>query len=187
MTLADDTRAAPTGASNSRASERWVRVTQDGDFMIDATQTFSSWSGTIKGRPKVGAFAERAQRIGMRDIAMFTQTTGDRDPLHYDPELAERTPFRRLIVPGAITSGLLYAIVAEDLPGPGSVFLEVEWRFVKAVGVGEEITGRVEVSMVREDKPICTLRTTVRNAQGEICLTGAAVTYTMPLREEALF
>jgi len=70
------------------------------------------------------------------------------------------------------------------LPGPGSVFLGVEWRFVKAVGVGETLTGRVEVTSVREDKPICTLRTEVRNGQGELCLTGTAVTYTVPLRAE---
>ncbi|HVM80422.1 MAG TPA: MaoC family dehydratase [Stellaceae bacterium] len=154
--------------------------------MNDTMSLVSPWSSTIKGRPRVGAFAERARRTGMRDVAMFTQMTGDRNPLHYDAELAARTPFRRLIVQGGVTSGLLNAIVAEDLPGPGSVFLEVQWRFVKAVGVGEEIVGRVEVSSVREDKPICTLKTTVRNSEGEVCLTGTAVTYTMPLRDEAL-
>ena len=79
-------------------------------------------------------------------------------------------------------SGLLNAVVAADLPGPGTVFLGVEWRFVKAVRVGEEITARVEVTAVREDKPICTLATTVRNADGEACLTGTAVTWTAPLR-----
>ena len=86
---------------------------------------------------------------------------------------------------GGVTSGLLNAIVAEDLPGPGSVFLSVEWRFVKAVKVGETITGRVEVTSVRDDKPICTLATSVRNEQGEDCLVGTAVTYTVPLRRSA--
>ena len=108
--------------------------------------------------------------------------TGDRNPLHYDAALAAASPFGGLIVQGGVTSGLLNAIVAEDLPGPGTVFLGVEWRFVKAVGVGEQITGRVEVTGVRDDKPICTLATSVRNAQGEDCLVGTAVTYTVPLR-----
>ena len=71
--------------------------------------------------------------------------------------------------------------VAEDLPGPGTVFLEVAWRFVKAVGVGETITGRVEILEVRDDKPICRIATTVSNAAGEDCLTGTATVYTMPL------
>ena len=83
---------------------------------------------------------------------------------------------------GGVTSGLLNAIVAEDLPGPGSVFLGVEWRFVKTVRVGEQITGQVEILTVRDDKPICTLATSVRNADGETCLVGTAVTYTVPLR-----
>ena len=68
---------------------------------------------------------------------MFTAMTGDRNPLHYDAALAAAAPFGGgLIVQGGVTSGLLNAVVAEDLPGPGSVFLGVEWRFVKAVAVG---------------------------------------------------
>jgi len=140
------------------------------------------WMHTLAGRPAVGAAAERRRRTSMRDVENFTEMTGDRNPLHYDSALAARSPFGGLIVQGGVTSGLLNAIVAEDLPGPGSVFLGVEWRFVKAVGVGEEIKGRVEITAVRDDKPICTLHTEVRNAQDEICLTGTAVTYTVPLR-----
>jgi acyl dehydratase len=71
--------------------------------------------------------------------------------------------------------------VAEDLPGPGTVFLEVNWQFKKAVGVGEEITGRVEVTKVREDKPICDLVTTIRDESGSVCLSGTATVYTVPL------
>ncbi|MGE5203535.1 MAG: MaoC family dehydratase [Acidobacteriota bacterium] len=151
--------------------------------MNDAVNVVSPWSRTIKGRPAVGSSAERARRTSMRDVEMFTEMTGDMNPLHYDAALAARSPFGRLIVQGGVTSGLLNAIVAEDLPGPGSVFLGVEWRFVKAVAVGEKIVGRVEVSSVRDDKPICTLATEVRNAQGELCLSGTAVTYTVPLGE----
>ena len=144
------------------------------------------WRRTLKGRPAPGAVAERTRRTGMRDVEMFTAISGDRNPLHYDAALAAaRSPFGALIVQGGVTSGLLNAVVAEDLPGPGSVFLGVEWRFLKAVAVGEEITGRVEVTAVRDDKPICTLATTVRNARGEVCLSGTAVTYTVPLRDPA--
>jgi acyl dehydratase len=140
------------------------------------------WQATIRAKPKVGAVAERTRRTSMRDVEMFSEMTGDRNPLHYDAALAAQSPFGGIIVQGGITSGLLNAIVAEDIPGPGSVFLGVEWRFVKAVEIGEQITGRVEVTGVRDDKPICTLATSVRNAQGETCLIGTAVTYTVPLR-----
>ena len=140
------------------------------------------WDATIARKPTVGAAAERSRRTSMQDVEIFSAMTGDRNPLHYDAALAARSPFGGLIVQGGVTSGLLNAIVAEDLPGPGSVFLSVDWRFVKSVKVGEQITGRVEVTSVRDDKPICTLATSVRNAQGEDCLVGTAVTYTVPLR-----
>ena len=87
----------------------------------------------------------------------------------------------KLIVQGGVTTGILNALVAEDLPGPGTVFLAVEWKFLKAVGVDETITGRIEVISVRDDKPICKLETSVRDSEGDVCLTGTATTYTMPL------
>jgi acyl dehydratase len=65
------------------------------------------------------------------------------------------------------------------------VFLSVEWQFVKAVYIGDTITGRVEVTDVREDKPVCKLATTVHNQHGEMCLKGTATTYTVPLRAPA--
>jgi acyl dehydratase len=139
------------------------------------------WAGVMRGKPRVGQAAERTRTTRTADIEAFTAMTGDRNPLHYDRALAERTPFGRLIVQGGVTSGILNALVAEDLPGPGTAFLGVEWRFVKAVGVDEAITGRVEVLEVREDKPICKLSTTVSNAAGEPCLTGTATTFTVPL------
>lgn len=139
------------------------------------------WSGVTRGKPEVGQSAERSRKTCMQDIVSFTDMTGDRNPVHYNEELAKKTPFGKLIVQGGVTSGILNALVAEDLPGPGTVFLGVEWKFVKAVGVDEEIIGRVEVKTVRDDKPICTLETTVRDAAGDVCLTGMATTYTMPL------
>ena len=96
------------------------------------TMTRSGWSGVRLGKPEVGANAERRRVTRASDIIAFTDMTGDRNPLHYDSTLAARTVFGRLIVQGGVTSGLLNALVAEDLPGPGSVFLGVEWKFVKA-------------------------------------------------------
>ena len=143
--------------------------------------TKNIWNATRNGKPYTGTAVERTRMTSMRDVELFSEMTGDMNPLHYDAALAAGTPFGALIVQGGVTSGLLNAIVAEDLPGPGSVFLSVEWKFVKAVKVGEQIFGRVEVTGVRDDKPICTLATSVRNSQGDTCLIGTAVTYTVPL------
>lgn len=139
------------------------------------------WTGVVKGKPKVGDAAERSRRTTTQDIETFSDMTGDRNPLHYDRELAEASIFGKLIVQGGVTSGLLNAAVAEDLPGPGTVFLGVEWKFVKAVGVDELITARVEIVEVRDDKPICKINTSIRNEAGEICLSGTATVYTVPL------
>jgi acyl dehydratase len=113
---------------------------------------------------------------------LFSEISGDFNPLHYDRELAEASIFGKLIVQGGVVSGILNAVVAEDLPGPGTVFLGVSWRFVKAIGVDEEMTGEVEVVDVREDKPICGLKTRVMNAKGEDCLVGEATVYVAALR-----
>ena len=93
----------------------------------------------------------------------------------------KKTPFGKLIVQGGVTTGLLNACVAEDLPGPGTVFLSTELKFLKAVGVGEELTARVEIESVRDDKPICKLKTTITDSAGDLCVDGTATTYTMAL------
>jgi acyl dehydratase len=130
---------------------------------------------------RVGDTARRSRTVSEDDIALFTRLTGDRNPLHYDRELAERSRFGGLIVQGGVTSGLLNATVAEDLPGPGSVFLHVDWSFRAPVHPGDRITARVEVLDVRADKPITRLSTVVQDQHGTVVLDGTALVYTEPL------
>ncbi|TDE08003.1 MaoC family dehydratase [Jiangella asiatica] len=133
------------------------------------------------GAPGIGATAFRSRTVGAEDIQHFTAITGDRNPLHYDEAAAAASRFGGIIVQGGVTSGILNAVVAEDLPGPGSVFLKVEWSFLAPVRPGDEITGRVEVLEVRHDKPIARLKTTVTRVDGELVLDGTALTYTVGL------
>jgi len=144
--------------------------------------TANVWDQTLNGKPCVGSRAHRTRRTSEEDIRQFSELTGDYNPLHYDQKLAEASVFGRIIVQGGITSGLLNAVVAEDLPGPGTVFLGVNWRFIRAVGVGEMITAEVEVTSVRDDKPICELITKVSAEDGSVCLSGTATVYVTPLR-----
>ena len=144
----------------------------------------SIWEDTIKGMPVVGSRARRSRKTTAQDIVRFSDMTGDYNPLHYDAALAEASVFGRIIVQGGVTSGLLNAIVAEDLPGPGTVFLGVNWRFNRAVGIDETITAEVEVTSVREDKPICELTTNIYDAEGNSCLSGTATVYVTPLRSQ---
>jgi acyl dehydratase len=131
--------------------------------------------------PQVGATASRSRTISARDIELFTELTGDRNPLHYDQQAAAATRFGGIIVQGGVTSGLLNAVVAEELPGPGSVFLHVDWHFKAPVRPGDEITAEVEVLEAREDKPLTRLRTTVSNQEGTTVLDGTALVWTEPV------
>ena len=136
-----------------------------------------------RGAPTVGQRAERSRVIGPRDIELFTAISGDRNPLHYDAERASRTRIGGIVVQGGITSAILNAVVAEDLPGPGTVFLHVSWDFKAPARPGDTITGQVEITKVRHDKPITELVTRVVRGDGTVVLEGTAVCYTIPLAE----
>jgi acyl dehydratase len=132
-------------------------------------------------RREVGERAARTRTVRERDIELFTELTGDRNPLHYDRQAASGSRFGGIIVQGGVTSGLLNAVVAEDLPGPGSVFLHVEWDFKAPVRRGDELTAEVEVLEAREDKPLTKLRTTITNQDGTVVLDGSALVWTEAL------
>ena len=129
---------------------------------------------------QVGDTARRTRKITTLDIELFTELTGDRNPLHYDSLLAGRSRFGGIVVQGGVTSGLLNAVVAEDLPGPGSVFLHVDWSFRAPVRPGDEITAEVEVTAVRDDKPVTNLSTVITNQDGVVVLEGTAVVWRDP-------
>jgi len=134
------------------------------------------WPG---GQPRVGDRAERSREVTEKDIERFTEISGDRNPLHYDEAFAKATRFGEIIAQGGITSAILNAVVAEDLPGPGTVFLHVNWNFKAPVRPGDQITGIVEVTKVRDDKPITELKTSVVRADGIVALEGTVLCYTM--------
>ena len=115
------------------------------------------------------------------NIALFTEIGGDRNPLHYDEAAANASRFGEIVVQGGITSVILNAVVAEELPGPGTVFLNVNWPLKAPVRCRDTNTGRVEVIAARTDKPIIELRTTVTRDDGTVVLGGTAVCYTMDI------
>ncbi len=129
---------------------------------------------------KVGDVARRTREVTARDIELFTALTGDRNPVHYDAELAARSRFGGIVVQGGVTSGLMNALVAEQLPGPGSVFLQVDWSFKAPVRPGDVITAEARVVSAREDKPVSTLATTITNQDGVVVLDGSVVVWRDP-------
>jgi acyl dehydratase len=127
------------------------------------------------GPPAIGDTAELSRAVSPGDIERFTEISGDRNPLHYDPAAARASRFGEIVVQGGITSAILNAVVAESLPGPGTVFLNVNWDFKAPVRPGDVITE------ARTDKPITKLRTTVVRDDGTVVLAGTAVCYTMAI------
>jgi len=130
---------------------------------------------------KVGDTAHRTRTVTTDDIERFTEMTGDRNPLHYDEATARATRFGGIVVQGGVTTGLLNAVVAQDLPGPGSVFLHTDWSYRAPVRPGDTITAEVEVIEVRQDKPITHLRTTITNHEGTVVVDGTALVWREPL------
>ena len=135
-----------------------------------------TWQGIP---PRIGQTASRSRLVTQRDIELFTDLSGDRNPIHYDEALAARTPFGGIVVQGGVSTAILNAVVAEDLPGPGSVFLQLDLRFLAPVRPGDVITGTVEVTSSRTDKPITELNVRVTRDDGVVAVEGHAVCYTV--------
>jgi len=143
-----------------------------------STDNIDAWASTRNGEPKVGQSAQLSKHMTDRDVQLFYEITGDSNPIHFSNEAAEASVFRTKIVQGGLITGVFNAIVANQLPGPGTVFLKVDWSFKKPVYIDERVTGYVTITNVRRDKPICEMTTIIKNDAGDICLDGTAVTFT---------
>ena len=126
----------------------------------------------------VGQRATRSKTVTADDVRTFAELTGDNNPLHFDESFVAKTRFERLVVQGGLTTGLLHALVAMDMPGPGTVFLNQSWQFTAPVFIGDTITAEAEVLEVHETKPVTKLRVVVTRQSGETVLEGEAVCYT---------
>jgi acyl dehydratase len=129
--------------------------------------------------PAVGARATWTRTISADDVEAFARFSGDRNPLHFDREFAAATRAGELIVHGGLTTALFNALIAQELPGPGSVFLHQEWDYPAAVPIGDTVTAEAEVIEARADKPITKLRCVARRSDGTEVLRGECLVYTM--------
>jgi acyl dehydratase len=126
----------------------------------------------------VGQRASRSLTLTADQVRKFAEISGDRNPLHFDEVFAAATRFERLVVQGGLTTGLLHALVAMDMPGPGTVFLSQNWRFTAPVFIGDTITAQAEVVSVHPSKPVSELKVNVARTDGVTVLEGTAVCYT---------
>jgi len=127
----------------------------------------------------VGQRASRSLTLTADHVREFAKISGDHNPLHFDAAFAARTKFGRLVVQGGLTTGLVHALVATDLPGPGTVFLSQNWKFTAPVYIGDTITAEAEVISVHPSKPVTELRVEIRRTDNTTVLEGVAWCFTL--------
>jgi acyl dehydratase len=127
---------------------------------------------------RVGQKATRSLKLTAAHVQKYSEISGDTNPLHFDEAFAAKTKFGRLVVQGGLTTGLLHALVAMDMPGPGTVFLSQNWKFTAPVYIDDTITAEAEIVSMHESKPVTELRVKVTRQSGETVLEGEAWCYT---------
>jgi len=130
-------------------------------------------------KPTVGQRATRSLKLEIDHVKKFAEITGDYNPLHFDKDFTAKTKFKELVVQGGLTTGFMHALVAMDLPGPGTVFLSQNWKFTAPVYIGDTITAEAAVLSVHASKPVTQMSVTVKRQTGEVVLEGEVWCYTM--------
>jgi acyl dehydratase len=126
---------------------------------------------------EVGQQATRTMSVTAEHVKAYATLTGDYNPLHFDEAFTAKTRFGRLVAHGGLTTGLLHALVAMDMPGPGTVFLSQNWKFTAPVYIGDTITAEATVLEVHPSKPVSRLAIVIRRQTGEVVLEGEAWCY----------
>lgn len=136
------------------------------------------------GAPQVGQKASIKRTFTMEDIRRFDLISGDVNPLHHDAEIAAASPLGGICVQSGVSTSIFNRPLVEELPGPGSFFLNINWNYLAPVRPDVEMTGTLEVLEVRQDKPICKLRATISEPDGTIALDGTILSYTAPMQRD---
>ena len=127
---------------------------------------------------KIGDSAEISRTITEEDIQGFAKVTGDFNPLHLNQDYAEKTIFKGRVAHGILSLGLISNVFGNILPGPGSIYLSQEVKFLSPVRIGDTITARVEVIELIHEKRRAKFRTTCSNQKDQVVVDGTAWTMT---------
>jgi acyl dehydratase len=126
----------------------------------------------------IGQKATRSMTLNQDHVKAYAELSGDHNPLHFDESFVAKTKFKKLVVQGGLTTGLLHALVAMEMPGPGTVFLSQNWNFTAPVFIGDTITALAEVVSLHDSKPVSQLKIQVTRQDGSTVLEGEAWCYT---------
>jgi 3-hydroxybutyryl-CoA dehydratase len=123
---------------------------------------------------KIGQCAEFSTTISQSDVLAFAELVGDRNPVHLDPEYAKHTRFGRPIAHGMLIASYISRVLATDLPGPGTIYLEQALRFLAPAFVGDTITVKVTLTEKHSGKPVFALKTVCQDGNGKVLVDGVA-------------
>lgn len=124
---------------------------------------------------EIGQKASQIKKFSKEEVLSFSELTSDDNPIHFDEKYASKTRFKNTIVQGPMVVSLIGGILGSTLPGPGTIYISQETRFLKPLFIDETVTAWVEVLKIREDKPVITLKNWVEKENGEIVLEGQSV------------
>ena len=153
--------------------------------MSDSTQS-SGPSGIFAPLPPIGTQATLTRTITEDDIRLFAHVSGDHNPIHLDAAYAEKTFFGKRVAHGFLIGSLISAVLGNDLPGPGTIYLGQTLKFLGPIHIGDTITVTVEVVAIREHKRILTLQTSCANQHGTVVLSGEAIVKYMREADEQI-
>ena len=123
---------------------------------------------------KIGDSASMAKTISEADVYLFAGITGDPNPAHVNEQASSQTPFGGRSAHGILSAGLISAVLAMKLPGPGTIYLGQDLKFTKPVRFGDTVTATCTVSEILMEKNIVKLDTTCTNQNGEVVIKGTA-------------
>lgn len=135
-----------------------------------------TYTSVTQDQIKVGQKAKKSKKVTLEDVEMFAQVTSDMNPAHMDEDYAKNSLFGKRIAHGMLGAGLISACLGMDLPGPGTIYLGQEVKFLHPIYFDDEITAEIEVINLIDKKKfiLAELKTTVTNQQGELLISGTA-------------
>ena len=123
---------------------------------------------------QVGDFAEFAKTVSESDVYQFAGVTGDQNPAHINEAYAQKTIFETRIAHGLLSAGYISAVLGMKLPGPGTIYMKQDLKFLAPARIGDTLTAKAEIIEILADKNRVVLHTTCTNQEGKLILDGKA-------------
>jgi len=126
---------------------------------------------------KIGDSVEIEKSFSQEEVNVYTKSSNDTNPIHYDKGYASQTAFKEPIVPGLLVSSLFGGLLGTHLPGHGTIHLGQDLQFKAPVYIDEKVKAIIKIIHIKEDKPIITFSSICLKEDGEIAIAGKSVVY----------